>query len=141
MTTSERLKHLLIYTPNCDNECSLCKYKYTDDKCEEHLSGIMADHLLSKGVVYPRCKVGDMVYCINQKDKRIFHSNIKYITITNKGLSYVTYWDSAYHDEDFGEIIFLSEEEAEEALKNNKNSKAMPKTLSKFNILQGGKVQ
>jgi len=116
MTIKEQLKQLLINTPNCDNECSLCGYNYTDDKCEEHLSGIMADHLLFKGVVYPRCKVGDAVYYINRKEKRIFHTYIKYITITNKGLSYVTYWDSTYHDEDFDEVIFLSEEKAKKAL-------------------------
>lgn len=67
MAKSERLKQLLIYTPNCDNECSLCEYNYTDDKCEEHLSGIMADYLLAKGVIILPCKIGDTVYIIDNK--------------------------------------------------------------------------
>ena len=113
MTDKEKLTQLLINTPNCDNDCSLCEYNYTDDKCKEHLSAIMADYLLSQGVIVPRCKVGDAVYCINRK---IFHSYIKCITITTKGLSYVTYWDSTYHDEDFDEVIFLSEEDAKKAI-------------------------
>lgn len=116
MTNKERLTQLLIHTPDCDRDCSLCGYKYADDKCNEHFGGIIADHLLFKGVVYPRCKVGDAVFYINRKEKRIFHTYIKYITITTTGLSYVTYWDSTYHDEDFDEVIFLSEEDAKKAL-------------------------
>lgn len=53
MTDREKLQQLLINTPTCDNDCYLCEYRYTDDKCEEHLSGIMADYLLSNGVIVP----------------------------------------------------------------------------------------
>ena len=111
MTNKEKLIELL-------HQASYGAYKHTlEDTHTNKAIEDIADYLLSNGVIVPRCKVGDLVYCINRRNKRIFHSYIKYITITNKGLSYVTYWDSAYHDEDFGEVIFLSEEDAKKALK------------------------
>ena len=67
MTNREKLKQLLINTPTGDNDCSLCEYSYTDDKCEEYLSGIMADHLLSNNVVVLPCKIGDIVYVIDNR--------------------------------------------------------------------------
>jgi hypothetical protein len=116
MTNKERLTQLLESTPYCENDCYLYRREYTVDEHKKYLNEVMVNHLLSNGVVYPRCKVGDAVYYINRKEKRIFHTYIKYITITTTGLSYVTYWDSTYHDEDFDEVIFLSEEKAKKAL-------------------------
>lgn len=88
----------------------------------EKTLGQIADYLLENGVIVLPCKIGDAVYYVNYKEKRIFHSYIKYITITTKGLTYVTHWDSAYHDEDFGETIFFTKEEAETKLKEGQQN-------------------
>lgn len=110
----ERLIELLM-----QGELNADKKGFFNCSQSKQKAEIIADYLLSKGVIVPRCKVGDAVYCINRK---IFHNYIKCITITTKGLSYVTYWDSTYHDEDFDEVIFLSEEEAEKALKESEQN-------------------
>lgn len=122
MTNREKLKQLLINTPTCDNDCSLCKYKYTDDKCEEHLSGIMADHLLSNGVIVLPCKVGDTVYSIDIKNSTITPHIIKKISYSENKFNYIYEEYNGYSlyfsDKDFGERVFSSKEDAVAKLKD-----------------------
>jgi hypothetical protein len=67
----ERLIELLSSGGKCDKYgsegCEACEYNYFDEKCETHLTELMADDLLANGVIVPPCKVGDTVYCIEHK--------------------------------------------------------------------------
>lgn len=125
MTDREKLKQLLIYTPNCDNECSLCEYKYTDDKCEEHLSGIMADHLLSNGVIVLPCKVGDTIYSFDKYGKSpIVRGYVDEIIMDSLSREkWIIVMKDEYNrrmtffEDEIGNIIFFSEEEIKAKIK------------------------
>ena len=57
----EKLINLLNSGGRCDkygeNGCDGCEYKYADEKCEEHLTTLMADDLIKNGVaIVVRCK-------------------------------------------------------------------------------------
>ena len=67
----EELRRLLLEDVECGRrDCSTCQYNYSDDACFEHLSGLIADHLIENGVILPPCKVGDRVYSINIGDEK-----------------------------------------------------------------------
>lgn len=125
MTNREKLKQLLINTPNCDNDCSLCEYNYTDDKCEEHLSGIMADHLLSNGVIVLPCKVGDTIYLFAKYSKSpIVKGCVDEIRIdsSSRGTWIIVMKDEynrriAFFEDEIGDTIFFSEEEIKAKIK------------------------
>ena len=83
-----------------------------------------ADHLLANGVIVPPCKVGDKLYDIGEfvlgvVAPDIYELKADEMTI-EKGidgkLNFV--YDGMYiNNEDIGETIFLTKEEAEEKLK------------------------
>lgn len=78
----------------------------------------LADHLLANGVILPPCKVGDTVYdCLRNAYQVAMISAVnkaKHLSIVLKsGLN-----DSWIVDEtDFGKIVYLTREAAEEALR------------------------
>lgn len=102
----------------------------------------IADYLLTKGVIVPPCKVGDIVYAIGEN--KIVECVCHEITLHNKLMIATTFkcdydckgcpfwsWSQDYCDEyscqgeygdwffsvdDFGKIVFLTREEAEQAL-------------------------
>lgn len=97
-------------------------YKDGDWNFNEMLVGV-ADHLLANGVIVPPCKVGDAVYYI-------FESEIRKLTVIS--LSYMfskTFKHFIFHTQnyrgavlsyefkDIGKTVFLTKEEAENALK------------------------
>ena len=65
----DKLKKLLMTDVECNKcghgDCSMCEYEYSDEKCFEHMSAIIADYLLANGVIVLPCKIGDIVYTIN----------------------------------------------------------------------------
>ena len=67
--------------------------------------GFYADHLLANGVIVPPCKVGDTVYVIYEHP---FDETIVEIEKDEFCLAMI---------DDFGKGVFLTREEAEEALK------------------------
>lgn len=96
-----------------------------DEACTLSWAEIIADHLLSKGVIAPPCKLGDVVYDISYQIED--SSNIIPFEVTKIELGQDL---NRYHikrmgsgvideiyDDDFGTTIFLSPEEAEQALK------------------------
>lgn len=110
----ERLIELIKevkYTPFKDG-CGLDVS--VEHQLPDHAFEAIADRLLAEGVVVPICKVGDKVY---QTDGiRIYESTIREITYcTNNVLIYdtekVCFDKTAIH-----KSIFLTKEEAEQAL-------------------------
>ena len=90
--------------------CSKCAYTEKGGDC---FLNMLADHLLSAGVIVPPCKVGDTVY---QTDGVIiYESCINEIDIMRSSTIYYT--DGVAFDErSIGNSIFLTKEEAERAL-------------------------
>lgn len=94
--------------------------------CARHWAEVIADHLLSNGVIVPPCKVRDKVYVIRQNkvkqcdvvfiglsaDERCSHFN--FVEYYADGTFYKSY--SMVFDV-IGKTVFLTKEEAEKALK------------------------
>lgn len=92
MTEREKLIELLnIYNPGLKSEN-------------------IADYLLKNGVVVLPCKVGDVVYQVN--DTNIFESTIKNIIYDTENI--------AFDKTSIGLSIFLTREEAEKVLERRK---------------------
>ena len=106
MTDRERLIELKInFVENFD--CGDCKP--SNNKCRKCLSEKEADYLLEHGVIVLPWKVGKILYC---------ESAIKgYITyLVAPDLEWIF-----ENRENFGKEIFFTREEAEKALKKQKN--------------------
>jgi hypothetical protein len=98
---------------------------HSDDRLSKHIpmtSEGLADYLLAKGVIVPPCKVGDKVYVVDKADiKKPIKQRI--VSGFEIGLVYMiktldTMWQSySYHFEQFGKTVFLTREEAKQALK------------------------
>jgi hypothetical protein len=116
--------------------------------CARHWAEIIADHLLSNGVIVPPCKVGDTVYVISET--RVKKTNVHELYIDSQNhitisvdfecdddcdgcpfeawsQTFCGEWDcdnqygvAEIKAEDFGKTVFLTKEEAKAAL-NNKN--------------------
>lgn len=108
-------------TEKCE-DCSACD---TGDEPDDCLKYNIADHLLANGVIVPPCTVGDTVYMILPGGK--IHEKKVFAVTTTAGLSsYYEIRTSAFilcegalvfKDSDIGTIVFLTREEAEQALK------------------------
>ena len=102
--------------------------------CERHCAAHVADYLLANGVIVPPCKVGDTVYSYFHRwreDDGIFPYQITNITITQnkKGEWTKKYramqliegktidWQLNFSFDDLGKTVFLTREDAEQALK------------------------
>lgn len=114
----KRLTELLFNTGMLESE-SRCK--------------IAAKELIDNGVIVPPCKVGDKVYYINSRyekqGRRNVHTyfvdegEVDNITVGDLGIPQIDVcneeneWIIFDSKEDFGEIVFLTREDAEKALK------------------------
>jgi hypothetical protein len=102
--------------------------KEYDHETDKSISEYVADFLLANGVIVPPCKVGDTLYVISQmKDKRMlpFINQYDVTSITIKKKSVVIYHEmdgyiKIFKHTDFGETVFLTREEAEQALEKMK---------------------
>lgn len=65
----------------------------------------IADHLLANGVIVPPCKIGDPIYRVCSPQSRRQHTNVRKFMLTWNNLRKTI--------EDFGTLVFLTEEEAE----------------------------
>ena len=98
----ELLKQKACHYVLCDNECGGCKnVEMYDDSIES-----IADHLLANGVIVQPCKVGDTVYWIFEPPFDDFAGK----EIVEDEFCWAMF-------EDFGKTVFLTREEAEQALK------------------------
>lgn len=97
--------------------------------CARHWAEVIADHLLSNGVIVPPCKVGDVIYYIDKEDKTITNFIVTSIEedILEKGLTSTVIqfkdvngfqnFNYQFSDWHFNEVVFFTKEEAEKALK------------------------
>lgn len=101
----------------------------------------LADYLIKNGVVLTPCRVGDTVYCINTvfpNDPRINKCEVDALHITSgknkighKKPSYALVRDgnmkslsARIYFESFGKTVFLTKEQAEQKLKEMRESNA-----------------
>lgn len=88
---------------------------------------VYADFLLANGVIVPPCKVGDITYIfdyevnnhLESKLRGIAPSIVEAIVIEDEGV-WVENEHAKYHITAFGDIIFLTKEDAEKALKEKR---------------------
>ena len=113
----DRLIELLRLPSNCMPHAK-CKNCGLNGGCSVQRQ---ADKLIANGVDIPLCKVGCVVYtiegCNNRPEKLVVtavHQYEKHTSITALSKSQKEYF---YEDKDFGEVVFLTKEEAEAALK------------------------
>ena len=83
----------------------------------------IADYLLANGVIVPPCKVGDNLYyiatCKTAEDfgkKYVSWEKVKQISINSHGKWVYLMENSLIAFDEIGKIIFLTKEEAEQAL-------------------------
>lgn len=139
MTERKRLIELLKKAPYGANAITL------SDKHKDSILGEIADYLLENGVIVPPVKMGDIVYIDNAPH------NVVHITIEEDGISYCAKYDcdeyecckecpfakeisfgevimcegNEYHEftaSDIGKTVFLTREEAENALKESEEN-------------------
>ena len=109
---------------NSRNGCKGCKYEQLDDCCADR----KADYLLENGVIVPPCKVGDKVYVVDytRLGNMIFECEVEEISRFSYGTYYYLNWGlhiprfKACQEDSFGKNVFLTREEAEQALKGVK---------------------
>ena len=93
--------------------------------CDIGRNMIFADYLLANGVIAPPCKVGDAVYVVDytRLGNMIFECTIEEISHLTYGTYYYLNWGlhiprfKACQEKSFGKTVFLTKEEAENALK------------------------
>lgn len=97
--------------------------------CDLEREGLFADYLLANGVIVPPCKVGDTVYAIYldyPTEKRIYEAIVDEIYLSQKpslSAGYIVIRDWRFNSrkallfEHFGKTVFLTREEAEQALR------------------------
>ena len=129
MTDRERLIELLSYF--ADGYLAENRHIAFDTKvCD------IADYLLANGVGVMPCKVGDSVYCIDNREHIVktyivtcmrfeWFASCTGFTLTvreHDKLKSVDYWEfSSYH---IGKTVFLTKEEAEKALAERRKNNA-----------------
>lgn len=96
--------------------------------CRESFDTFLADHLLANGVIVPPCKVGSKVYYLTSIDTKeelnvcdLFEGVVLSIAYDGKDIWICAHYTNGlyyYHTaNDFGKTVFLTREEAEQALK------------------------
>ena len=93
--------------------------KLIDEKLMEqltfkNLSEVLAEHLLANGVICPPCKVGDVVYDIHYG--KVFGGKVIMLNIFDDCFTFMASGGRYYKDDDIGKTVFLTKEEAEQAL-------------------------
>lgn len=114
-------------------KCEDCCAADTGDQPDDYLKYNIADHLLANGVIVPPCKVGDTVYYINLYNHimlykhEVYEAEVVRLVVTRYGVSPVIRVKSVYSTYEipgveFGKNVFLTREEAEQALKGEPNA-------------------
>lgn len=101
--------------------------------CAKYWADVIADKLISEGVIVPPCKVGDKTYLLLEKLKGgydIVVSKCVEIFENENGKWFSMYFDCVdignsieFQSDDFGKTVFLTREEAEKALERGENGK------------------
>ena len=98
--------------------------------CKPTFAYYLADHLIANGVIVPPCKVGDTVYVIVQ-DSGIWEFEVRAAQMTvgvnGQGIDWMK-WCFVCKDaiqfkgDDIGKTVFLTREEAEQAMKGENHA-------------------
>ena len=83
------------------------------------LAKVQADHLLANGAIVPPCKVGDTVYYIHHSGSRVFEGEVTSYVYVSDSKSFGIHHDGGYGV--YGRYVFLTREEAEQAMKEQGN--------------------
>lgn len=80
--------------------------------------GVIANHLLAHGVTILPYKVGDAIYYIDEDTHSIGTDTVKFLTVTKNGVRPILNGHNTWFWKDhvWGQNVFLSLEEAENAL-------------------------
>lgn len=88
--------------------------------------GQYADYLLANGVIVPPCKVGDTVYCIVEGFDVVMEGHIRQLIVA-EGIFIDCvirgYFNQVFHSSKIGKTVFLTREEAEQALRKEDEGK------------------
>lgn len=103
-----------------ENNCCEEKLKLLDKVNE-----IRADYLLANDVIVLPCKIGDIVWCNIEGFDRSLKGMIRRVSVSKDFTTIATgvdgYFAQDYLINDFGKKVFLTKEEAEQALNNIQN--------------------
>lgn len=118
MSERERLVELLL-------ESGPIKERDLDDDWGDNEISDIAEHLLENDVIVPHAKIGEVIYYVDfevNADKTDFEPKIHRtivtgITIAYNYTMYSTSCGKTFLHSLFGELVFLTKEEAEKALK------------------------
>ena len=92
------------------------KHEVTIENYVIPTSDYLADYLLENGVIVPPCKVGDKLYIVAKVSKEIVECTIIGAWVSDHSCTVITDCGTI-HNESFGKTVFLTIEEAEQALK------------------------
>lgn len=84
----------------------------------------IADHLLANGVIVPLLKVGDRIYRIDTALDMVMDCTVARIAIYEEGRVYCDDSYNIFTDWETGTRVFLTKEEAEQALKESERNEA-----------------
>lgn len=124
MTEQDRLTKILLekscyrYRP-CDQECHLCKnVEMADDEAKS-----IAEHLLANGVVVTPCKIGQLIYRIFPYHKQEIYSWVitEIRILENEIILVDDSGNKIIKIDDIGKTVFLTLEDAEQALEEKKS--------------------
>jgi hypothetical protein len=97
----------------------MVEYQYTET--HSIMTQNVADFLLQRGVIVPPCKVGDTVYCIIKGFSGVMRGRVCSFILTDKKTTIHCAIDGYFGQDfpycEFGKTVFLTKEEAEQALK------------------------
>lgn len=105
------------------------KYDHFCDQCgvnkDSHYTENLADYLLDNGVIVPPCKAGDVVYKILPFKSQIEEYEVRSIEFYKNDLVINLCWSvcqplTCIDGSDINKTVFLTKEEAEQALKGVK---------------------
>jgi hypothetical protein len=96
-------------------------FEYTRGVCIDfdEAAEINADHLLANGVIVPPCKVGDTVYRISKRygEWCVLPRTVCSIRYSLDSRGNIAWYLFTTTEDRIGETVFLTREEAEQALK------------------------
>ncbi len=135
--TKRNKENTAFYYPNCFKECDGLGYSQKCDKCgfQDKVCEKLGEYedLEEQGLLPKlKCKPGDTVYAFLQKDNHFTKAQINKIeikpTVYGKMCFFVepvSYRGHLYRyfENDFGKTVFLTQDEAEEALKKMEGRK------------------
>ena len=129
----DRLIELILNADTYDSyACKLCAEE--DASCEVCYAKKLADYLLANGVIVPPCKVGDTVYVVDgttddvvigvitHLEYNIFTTPREWLTVR---ATYPFFGELDFKDRIdllIGKTVFLTKEQAEQALKERVNN-------------------